>query len=58
MEEVKISLKENKIFIVSDQEVTEVVAPPSGHGTHSIVWINGKVDRVENKSITKLKKEK
>ncbi|MGE6379580.1 DUF3954 domain-containing protein [Peribacillus muralis] len=56
--EAKINLEEDKIYIVRDQEITEVCAPPSGHGTHSCIWINGKVDRVENKFTTKVKKEK
>ena len=58
MAKANINLDENKIYIVSDQELIEVPAPPSGHGMHTLVWINGKVDRVENKFTTKVKKEK
>lgn len=42
-----INLNENKIYIVKDNKLIEVDPPETGFGKHSVVWLNGKVDRVE-----------
>lgn len=58
MAEVKINLKENKCYIVSDQRIFEMEVPSSGHGNHTIYWVDGKMDRMKNESVIKPPKEK
>lgn len=51
----KINLADNKVVIVKDnKKVEELQAPDSGHGFHKVVWVDGKVVRVECSSSKKI----
>ncbi|WNF36439.1 DUF3954 domain-containing protein [Bacillaceae bacterium IKA-2] len=51
---VEIDLTNNCLYIVGDGELTPVEAPVSGFGEQIAVWVNGKVDRIEIKTIKKI----
>lgn len=50
----EIDLTKDSLYIVKNGELTTVEAPISGFGEQIAVWINGKVDRIEMKTIKKL----
>nr|WP_034747634.1 DUF3954 domain-containing protein [Halalkalibacter wakoensis] len=55
---VEIEVKSRQILIVENGEITAIDPPSSGFGDQLIVWINGAVDRVENKEIKKIQRSK
>lgn len=54
----EINLQENKIYIVKNQQVVAVEPPPEGYGDQTFVWINGEVDRVDERRTKKIRTDK
>ncbi len=55
MKKIEIDVSSNKLLIVKDGNVTAVNPPMSGFGEQVVVWVNGKVDRVDTKFTEKIK---
>jgi hypothetical protein len=53
-----VSLEENKIYIVKNQQLVAIEPPPDGFGDQTFVWLNGEVDRVDVRSTKKIRTNK
>jgi hypothetical protein len=47
--EVKISLEENMVYVVSNQKLTPMNPPDGGYGETKIIWQNDKAVHVTTK---------
>ncbi|WP_459503053.1 DUF3954 domain-containing protein [Bacillus sp. C1] len=51
----EIDVTKNQIHVVKDGRVFSIDPPASGYGEQSVVWQNGKVDRIDTKFTEKIK---
>ncbi|QDI92962.1 DUF3954 domain-containing protein [Salicibibacter halophilus] len=50
----EIDCSEDSLYVVKNGKVTKVNKPQSGYGQQNIVWLGGKVDRVESTESQKI----
>ncbi|WP_090399680.1 DUF3954 domain-containing protein [Natribacillus halophilus] len=53
-ETTEIDCSEDGVFVVKNGEVTKVDKPATGYGQQNVVWLGGKVDRVESTESRKI----